>query len=88
MSTTQAAAYVTTRTMDKVWDVALKALVPLAFAAGGLLLNHELRLSRVEQAVIDAQDDIRDQSKKLDRILDKLDTVGNRLTSLETKLSK
>lgn len=34
---------------DKVWDVLMKATVPVSIIVGGALIGHEVRIARIEE---------------------------------------
>ena len=84
-------------TADKVWDALLKLNVAAACVLAGMILNHDSRITKVEGV---AQQNIKDISKvdtkidaqgaqvlqRLDRLIVSLESLGNRMTRIETKL--
>lgn len=46
-------------TANKVWDVLLKATVPISIIIGGALIGHEVRISRIEASRFTNADGLR-----------------------------
>lgn len=72
--------------LDRFWDVAIKLTVPLVLACGAALISHEVRLTSVEQRAEDTRSDTQGIIARLDRLIEKLETLGNRMTALESKI--
>lgn len=73
---------------DKVWDVATKILVPLSIVLGTAIINHETRISSIEQEHARDHQDVQRLIERMDRLIDRLEVIGNRLTALETTIKK
>ena len=77
----------------KVWDILLKLTVAFSVGTGSWVVAIERRVSEQEYSIRrNAESIIRIESqqaevqKKFDRILETLDSIGTRLTRIETKL--
>lgn len=73
---------------DRVWDVATKVMVPVAFLLGTAIINHETRLSNIEAEHQRDHLDVVKLIDRMDRLIDRLEVLGNRLTVLETVLKQ
>lgn len=78
---------------DKMWDILLKLSVTVAIALCGWAVTVETRLTKAEGAITQTAKDVSrlealntDLLRKMDQIIDALNSIGNRITRLETKL--
>lgn len=78
---------------DKVWDILLKLSVTVAIALVGWAVTVETRLTKAEVAIVQTAKDVSrlealntDLLRKMDQIIDAINSIGNRITRLETKL--
>lgn len=73
---------------DRVWDIATKLLVPLCFVLGSAVIKHEIELNRAIDRIDRAEKDLNEVGKKLDKIVNGIDDLRDRIIRLETKVEQ
>ena len=48
---------------DKVWEVLMKATIPISIIVGGVLIGHEVRISRIEETRFTDSDGLRQEQR-------------------------
>lgn len=84
----------------RAWDIAIKLLVPLSLIAAGAMVNHEVRLSRIEESRFTQQDgyileektasaeDVRDVKRLLEALDSRTRSIEQTAARLESILEK
>jgi hypothetical protein len=82
-------------TATRIWDILLKLSVPAAVCISGWVNTIQTRVSEMEYVTrrnAEAISRLESQNTmlqlKFDRLLELLETIGNRLTRIETKLEQ
>ena len=87
-------------TGDRVWDIGTRLLIPIAVFAGGVVANHETRLTKIEsnrftqdegnalEQRTASKTEIGEVKHLLERMDTRLQTIDARTVRLETKIER